>query len=431
VNILPDKVQKLQEQKSAEQGSFLHHVQRFFLHRHFALLWTGSTISSFGSYITSIGLPIAALLLLHASPVQMGLLAALGALPGLLAGLFIGVWVDRLPRRPILLVADLGRALLLAGIPLVAISGHLNLAWFYVITLLTGLLTVCFEVASLSFLPTLLTPGDLATGNSRLGISASLAEITGPPLAGLLIQLLTAPLAILLDALSFLLSALCLSQIRLPEHVRTSPSAAHPHLWSEMHEGLSELLHNPVLRPMAAYICTHMFFGGAYAALYLLYTVQLFGATPFAYSALVALGGIGALIGSFCANACTRRFGRGRTLLGSVVLFGPLTFCTPLATGPLPVLFMLMALPQLFGDAAFAVYSISEISLRQALVPDHLLGRVNACMHILSTSVTPLGALLAGLLSELIGVRLTLLIGSSGIFLASAWLLFSPLRHYK
>lgn len=405
-------------------------ARRFLLHRHFALLWLGSTISTFGSYITSIGLPVVALLFLHATSAQVGLLEAVGALPGLLAGLFIGVWVDRLPRRPIMLLANLGQAALLVIIPLLAVAGLLHLAWLYLVVLLTGLLAVCFEVASLSFLPALLTPDELTTGNSRLGTSESLAEVAGPPMAGLLISLLTAPVAILLDVLSFLFSAGCISLIRVSERAHVLPGE-RAHIWREMREGLSVLWGNPILRALAGYICTHTFFGGAYAALYLVYTFQLFGANPFAYSVLVALGGIGALVGSFGASYCARRFGVGRTLVGSSLFFGWLSFCTPLALGPWPLVFALMATAQLVGDSGFAVYSINEISLRQELVPGHLLGRVNACMHILSRGIMPLGALLAALLSTVLDVRMILLLGSSGIFLASAWLVFSPLWRYR
>lgn len=415
--------------RRASADKLLSRTRRFLLHRHFALLWTGTTVSRFGSYITSIGLPIAALLFLHATPAQMGLLAALGALPGLFVGLFIGVWVDRLPRRPLLLAADVARALLLALVPLSAALGMLSLMELYIVAVLAGLLTVSFEVASLSFVPTLLQSDELLTGNSRLGTSDSLAEIAGPPMAGLLISLMTAPLAILLDALSFLFSALCVSQIRVSES--RPASAERPHLWHEIREGLGVLWHNRLLRALAAYICTHNFFGGAFAALYLLYFVQLFGQRPFAYGILVAFGGLGALVGSFFAGQCARRFGSGRILVGSALLFGTLSFCTPLASGPLPLVFALMAFPQLVGDSGFAVYSINEISLRQTLVPEHLLGRVNACMHILSNSITPIGALLAGLLSEVIGVRLTLLVGCGGIFLSAGWLIFSPLWRYR
>lgn len=402
-------------------------LRRCLLHRHFALLWTGQTISSFGSHITSLALPLAALLLLRATPAQIGLLTALSAFPGLLLGLFIGVWIDRLPRRPLLIAADLGRALLLALIPLLAALGWLHLAWLYLVTVLVGLLNVAFEVASLAFLPTLLSSQELSTGNSRLGTSESLAEIAGPPLAGLLLQLLAAPMAILLDALSFLCSARCLGLLRVPERSR-GEMAEKSRLWSELYEGLWELLHNPLLRALGGYICTQTFFGGAFAALYLIYAMQLFGANPLAYSVLVACGGVGALIGSLCAARCARRLGIGRTLIASALCFGLLTFCTPLASGPAPLVFALLALSQLCGDCGFAIYSISEISLRQQIVPERLLGRINAGMHILSTGLMPPGALLAGLLSEAIGVRLTLLLGSSGIFLACAWLLFSPLR---
>ncbi len=409
-------------------------LRSFLLHRRFALLWTGQTVSSFGSHITGIGLPVAALLLLHATPTQIGLLAALSALPGLCMGLFIGVWVDRLPRRPILLTADIARALLLAVIPLITVLGLLHFAWLAVIAVLTGLFTVGFEVASLSFLPALLQPEELLTGNSRLATSSSLAEIAGPPLAGLLIQMLTAPVAILLDALSFLFSALCVGLIRLPGRPGEVPSVQpieRAHFGREVRAGLNYVLKDPLLRALAAYTCTQNFFGGTFAALYLVYTFQLFGASPLAYSLLVACGGLGALAGSFGATWCARRFGTGRVLIGSALLFGTLAFCTPLAAGPALVAFSLLALSQLVADAGFSVYSIGEISLRQQLIPHHLLGRVNACMHILSTGVLPLGALLAGLLSELVGVRLTLLVGSAGLFLAAIWLLFSPLRRLR
>ncbi len=422
---LTDK-QTRREAGDAWRSTSAHGLRRFLLSRHFALLWTGQTVSSFGSHITGLGLPIAALLLFHATPAQMGLLTALGAFPGLLLGLFIGAWVDRLPRRPVLIAADLGRALLLALLPLLAAFGWLHLAWLYVITVLVGLFTVAFEVASLAFLPALLAPVDLSIGNSRLGTSDSLAEIAGPPLAGLLIQWLTAPLAILLDALSFLCSAFCVGQIRVsaPGHPADAESTQ---LWREMREGLREFLRNPILRALGGYIGTHMFFGGAFAALYLLYAMQLFASDPFAYSILVACGGAGALLGSFGASWCARRSGPGRVLIAAALCFGLLSFCTPLASGPRPLVFALMALSQFFGDAGFAVYSINEISLRQKIVPTRLPGRVSAIMHILSNGTMPLGALLAGLLSELIGVRLTLLVGASGIFLASSWLLFSPL----
>lgn len=413
----------------APHASIRTRLTHWLLNRHFALLWTGATVSTFGSYITGMGLPIAALLLLRATPLQMGLLAACGALPGLLLGVFIGAWVDRLPQRPLMLLMDLSRAILLALIPLLALLGALHMIWLYLITILIGLCNVGFEVASLSFLPKLLTAEALVAGNSRLGTSSALAEVTGPPIAGLLIQFLSVPKAIVVDILSFLFSALCLSQIRTPERTQTIPAERKP-IWREIHEGLDLLRYHPILRAMAGYMCMQNFCGGAYAALYLIYMFQLFGANPFAYSVLVALGGIGAFGGSLGAEYCARRFGAGKMLISSALFFGLLSFGTPLAAGPLPIVFACCALTQLVGDAGFAIYSINEISLRQEIVPMHLLGRVNACMHILANGMLPLGALLAGLVSEFIGIRWTLLLGSCGMLLATGWLICSPLWRY-
>jgi len=405
-------------------------LRTFLLHRSFALLWTGQTISLFGSAISDLGLPLIAVVLLHATPAQLGLLTALGALPGAGLALLIGVWVDRWPRRSLMLLADSGRALLLAMLPLLAATGLLQFAWLAGIAALGSVCSVSFEVASLAFLPSLLPAEDLLTGNSRLAISSSLAEIAGPPLAALLISWLSAPLAVLLDACSFLCSALCLALIRQPGVlIRPVLQVEHVSTRRQISEGLRVLLGDPRLRALAIYTGLRSFFGGTFAALYLIYTFRLFGAL--ACGLLVACGGLGAFVGSWIAPCCARRLGSGRALITATLLFGVLAFGTPLAAGPPPVAFALLALSQLVGDVGFSIYTISEISLRQQLVPQALLGRVNACLHMLSTAALPPGALLAGLLSELIGIRLTLLVGACGMVLAVACLCASPLRHAR
>ncbi len=191
--------------------------RRFFINRAFALLWSGQTISTLGSHITGSGIPLIAILVLGADPAQVGLLAALSALPSLLFGLFIGVWVDRLPRRALLLLTDLVRALLLLSLPLAALSGLLHMAQLYIVTLLLSVCSVCFDTAYQAFLPQIISREQLVEGNSRLGTSSSLAEMGGPPLAGGLIQVIGAPLAVLFDALSFLVSALSIALIRRRE----------------------------------------------------------------------------------------------------------------------------------------------------------------------------------------------------------------------
>ncbi len=400
----------------------------FFINRNFGLLWSGQTISEFGSRITREGLPLAANLVLRATPVQMGLLAATGALPVLLVSLFAGVWVDRLRRRPLLIVADLARAVLLLSIPLAAVLRLLRIEQLYLVAALVGILTVLFEVANQSFLPGLVAHEQIVEANSKLSASSSLAEIGGPALAGVLVQAITAPLAILFDALSFLVSALCAGFIRAPE-AQPSPAQERQNLWREMQTGLRLLLGNPVLRAITLSTGTSNFFGGAFAALYGLFLIRELAVTPALYGVLVTFGGIGAFVGAFAASRFVRRIGLGRTLIGAALLSGAASLLTPLAGGPRIVTIAMLITSQLVGDFGREIYFINAVSLRQSIIPNHLLGRVNASAQFLTGGIWPLGAILAGLLSETIGMRYTLLIGAGlGFLLSSAWLLFSPLR---
>jgi MFS family permease len=400
----------------------------FIINRNFGLLWSGQTISEFGSRITREGLPLAANLVLQATPVQMGLLAAIGTLPVLLVSLFAGVWVDRLRRRPLLIVADLGRAVLLLSIPLAAMLGLLRIEQLYLVAALVGILTVIFEVANQSFLPGLVAREQIVEANSKLSASSSLAEIGGPTLAGVLVQAITAPLAILFDALSFLVSALCAGFIRVPE-ARPSPAQERQNLWREIQAGLRLLLGNPVLRAITLSTSTDNFFGGAFAALYGLFLIRELAVTPALYGVLVTFGGIGAFVGAFAAGRLVRRVGLGKTLIGAMLLSGAASLLTPLAGGPHLVIIAMLMASQLVGDFGREIYLINAVSLRQSIIPNHLLGRVNASAQFLTEGIWPLGAILAGLLSEAIGMRYTLLLGAGlGFLLSSAWLLFSPLR---
>lgn len=404
--------------------------QPLFINRSFGLLWIGQTISAVGSHITSSGLQLAAVLVLGATPLQMSLLAALGSAPALLIGLLAGVWVDRLPRRPILIVADLGRALLLLSIPLAALLGWLRIEQIYVVTALVGLFSVFFEVAYRSFLPTLLRSEQLVEGNSRLSASESLAEIGGPSLAGLLVQAITAPMAILFDSCSFLLSSLCIVLIHVPE---PAPAAVEgqPALWKDVREGWRGLLGNSSLRALAACSATWNFCGGTFATLYTLYVVRTLGLAPVVYGLLVTMGGIGALLGALIASREARRIGFGSLLIGSILLHGTMSLLTPLAGGPGIMVIVILMISQLAGDLGAALYFINEISLRQAITPERLLGRVNACLHFLVGGSMLIGSLVAVVVSELIGIRLTLAAGACGMALSAIWLLLSPLYRLR
>jgi MFS family permease len=403
--------------------------QRFFINRAFALLWTGQTISEFGSRITREGLPLAANLVLGATALQMGLLAAFGMLPVLLVSLLAGVWVDRVRRRPILIIADIGRALLLLSVPVAALLGVLRIEQLYVVTALVGALTVFFEVAHQSFLPTIVRREQIVEGNSKLSASGSLAEVGGPALAGVLVQAITAPFAILFDALSFLASALCIGLIRDPE---PAPVAEHQQFLRDVREGLRMVLSNPVLRAIALSTSTRSFCGGTFAALYGLYVIRVLKVTPSVFGVLVGMGGVGALLGAFMARSLVRRCGIGPVLIGSALLSSALMLTTPLASGPQLLVVLLLMLSQLLGDCAYEIYIIHSTSLLQMLVPQGSLGRASASLQFLAGGMVPLGALLSGVVAGMIGMRATLLIASLlALLLSSAWLIFSPVRRLR
>jgi MFS family permease len=401
---------------------------RWLISRNFALLWIGQTISAFGSRITREGLPLTANLVLRATAGQMGLLAAAGALPALLIGLLAGVWVDRLRRRPILIIADISRALLLGTIPLAAVLGVLRIEQLYLVAVLVGALTVFFEVANQSFLPTLVPREHIVEGNSKLSTSESLAEIGGPALAGVLVQVITAPVAILFDAFSFLASALCAGFIRVREPA-PSVTEERQSLWREMREGLRLVLGNPLLRATTAALSVRAFFGGAFATLYGLYVIRQLGVTPAIYGLLVTMGGLGALVGALLAGRIVRRLGLGTTLIGAMLLSGSVSVVTPLAGGPKLLVVALLMTTQLVGDFGMEVYLIHALSLRQSMIPDRFLGRANASANFLAGGMLTIGALLAGLVGGMIGMRLTLLIAAgAGLLISSSLLLFSPVR---
>ncbi len=392
----------------------------------FVKLWLGRTVSEIGSGISGTALPIVALLTLGATPGQMGLLQAVGDVPVLLFGLLAGVWVDRLRRRPLLIAADLGRALLIGLIPLAAWLGALNLTLLYGVAALAGVLTVLFNVADQSYLPALVEHEAILEGNSKLAASSAVAEIAGPSLGGVLVQTLTAPIAVLFDALSFLISAASLALIRRVEPPPPS-SSAPPDVRREIGEGLRLVWGDPVLRAVTLSAATFSLFGGAFATLYSLYLLRDLGLSPAVLGALIGAGGISALLGAGLVERVTRRWGVGRTLIGSLLCGTTVQLLVPLASGPPVVTVPILLLTQL-TDAALTIFFINETSLRQRRVPDHLLGRANASVQFAVGGIAPIGALVAGMLADGWGARPTLLLGNLGMIGAAAWMAFSPVR---
>ncbi len=398
-------------------------------HRDFRKLWAGQTISELGSRITREGLPYTALLVLHADPAQMGVLAALSGISVLIFGLAAGVWVERLRRRPILIGADVGRALILSTIPLAASWHWLSMAQLYAVAALAGVLTVFFDVANQTYLPSLVQPEQLLEGNTRLTFSSTAAEIVGPGMTGVLVQLITAPIAILLDAASFLFSALMVLLIRKPEPEPLHHQ--HQDLWTETLGGMQFIWAHPLLRPLAARSVTFFFFVGPMASLYILYAVDVLHLQPAALGIAIAMGGVGGTLGTVLSGYLVRRFGLGRALIGSAVMIAIGTSLLPLAHGRSASVMTFLLAQQLIGDFGYAIYFLNEMTLRQIAAPGHVLGRVNAAMQLLARGMMPLGALAGGLLASWIGVRQTIAVSVALTTLTIGWLLWSPVRRLR
>lgn len=392
-------------------------------HSDFVKLWTGQTISNFGSGITGIALPLTAVLALSASAAQMGILGALDGLAVVIFGLLAGALVDRVRRRPLLITSDLGRALLLGTIPLAALFGVLSMTQLYIVAALVGILTVFFNVADESYLPSLIPQEQLVEANSKLAMSDSLAEMSGPALAGPLVQLLGAPLAIAFDALSFLASALGVGLIRTPEPGSKLSAEHQQSAWRESIEGLRTLWQDSRLRALAISGGVFNFFGNFIGTLYILYIVRELHITALIVGFLVAAGGVSALVGTFIAGRVIRRIGLGLSIGGMLTFYGLTGSLTVLAYGPIYLAAAFLFAAQLIGDASVSIYFIAEVSLRQAIIPNELLGRVNASMQLVTRGALPVAAILAGILGGMIGLRPTIAIGVLGVIVAGLWLL--------
>ena len=358
----------------------------------------------------------------------MGTLAALGGLATLLIAPLAGIAVDRYRLRPILIASDLGRAVVISLIPIAAYHGALHLWTLYLVVGLAGILNVFFDVSYQSFTPSLVNRDRILEANSKLALSASTAEAIGPALSGSLIQILTAPIAMAIDAVSFLVSAASIAFIKKPEihkpHVEHLPSL------NELTAGFRFILSHPILRPIALRDGTTSFFWGFYSALYVLYCIDELKFTPFLLGIIVTLGGISSFVGSSTIPSISRRFQPGTILIGATLIQGISNLLIPFAQ-PGVTAILCMGGAQLLGDISFPVYNVQALTLRQSMTPPAVLGRVNGTMHLLFRGLIPIGALIGGSLAQYMGVRRTILASAIGILLASLWLIFSPVRALK
>jgi len=398
-------------------------------HADFLKLWSAETISQFGTQVSQLALPLVAILVLDATAFEVAALGTIEFLPFILFTLPAGVWVDRVPRRPILVVGDLGRAGLLATIPAAYIADVLTLAQLYVVGFLVGICTVFFDVAYQSYLPALVEREHIIEGNSKLVMSQSSAQVAGPGFGGLLVEIFTAPYAVLVDAISFLGSALFILRIR--KHEERPRAASHdgekPSLWTELKEGLRYVLDNPNLRAQAGCTATSNLFSNVAFAIFLVFAVRELELSPGVIGVVFSVAGAGSLVGAFTALRLSRRFGIGPTTIAVGMLWGPATLLMALApAGNDAVPFLVVA--SLASGFSIAVYNIIQVSYRQAICPPRLQGRMNSVMRFIVWGTIPIGALAGGALGSWVGLRETIVIGGVGGSLAVLWILLSPQR---
>ncbi|GAC1700192.1 MAG: MFS transporter [Candidatus Limnocylindrales bacterium] len=395
--------------------------------RDFLRLWTGQTVSEMGSVVTRTALPILAVLTLRAGALELGVLVASASVAVLLVGLFAGVLVDRLPRRPFMVGADAGRALLLLTIPVAAVAGRLGMEQLYVVAFLEAGLGSFFEVAYRSYLPGLVPPDRLLEANAKIGMTSAVAELGGPGIGGALVQLVSAPVAIFVDAVSYVVSAISIALIRSPER-GVAPIEVQRDLWRELAEGLRSVGRHPLLRPLALSLVTSALFGNFFAALYTLYALEELHLSPLLLGLVVSAGGVGSLAATGIVRPLTERFGLGPTLVWTRVAAGVLSFLVPLAGGPPLVAALFLFIPQLFGDGLATVSQINGITLRQLATPERLLGRVNGTTHVLLEGIAPIGAIAGALVAESLGIRTAVAVAVIGSFAGLVFLVWSPVR---
>jgi MFS family permease len=399
-------------------------------HRDFMKLWTGQTISEFGSQISNLAIPLLAAISLHATAFQFSALGVLNFLPFILFALPAGVWVDRLRRRYILIVGDAARCVLLGLIPVLWALGVLQMWHLLVLSFVIGIFTVFFDVAYQSYLPALIEREDLVDGNSKLQLTVSISQVAGPSVAGALIAAVTAPYAIVADAASYVVSTAFMLRMRhrenVPEHTDEAP---RPKMWPQVKEGLNWVVRHPWLRSISACTGTSNFFSSVIFSIFALYMVRTLGLSPLEIGFVFGVGSAGSIVGALVTNRLNTWIGVGPTILATIGTSSLAGLCYPLAprSFPLPLLMLGGAM---FGFGSVS-YNITQISLRQAITPERLQGRMNAAMRWIVWGTIPLGTLLGGGLATWYGLRTAIWVGAVGQVFAVTPVAIGSVRKVK
>jgi MFS family permease len=397
----------------------------------FLRLWTGRTISIFGSLITRMALPFVAILVLDAGAVEVAFLRTVDLAAALVFGLFAGAWVDRLRRRPILIWSDLIRAVLLLSIPAAYVLGALTLLQLFVVTIVAATLTVFADAADNAYLPTIVGRDELVPANGALAASGSAAEFTGFGISGFLVQVLTAPIAMLVDAITFVVSAILIATIRRPEPPPPRVEEREPVL-DEIRAGLRITFGDPTLRAFALAQMAQSAMWGVFGAIWILFAVRDLALGPAAIGLIAGVGGLGSFAGAIVANRSTRRWGVGPVSIVAMLLAAFGNLLIPLAPAGAPLLAAaFLCGQQLIGDGGVTLYDVTEASVRQSFVHDRALGRVGASFTVSSGMVQLAAGIAAGLAAEVIGLRNAAFLAPLGALAAAGALWFSPVRQLR
>lgn len=394
----------------------------------FLKLWTGQTAAQLAAQISFLAVPLVATVTLAATPFQMGLLAAVASLPSLLFGLQAGAIVDRRARRPIMIGADLVRAIMLAAIPAAWWFDMLSFPVLYLIVLVSGVGSLLFDVAYQAFLPSVVERHRLVEGNSKLELSRTASELAGPGVAGNLIQILGAPLTLLFNASLYLVSALTIWRIHVREHIDWLSHERDAGMWRRIQAGLGMIWRSGPLRAVVGARGVLNLFNAMLEAVFVLYVVRVLEVGPVALGIIFGIGGLGFLVGALLPALANRRLGLGAATAVALVVVGGSDLLVPLAEGSGWLVVPLLIGAQFFFGIGMTLFNVNQVSIRQVMVPDHLRGRAGATARFVAMGVVPIGALLGGLLGETIGLRQTLVLAAIGEIAAALWLWFSPLR---
>ena len=395
-------------------------------HRDFRRLWGAQAVSELGSQVTLLALPLTALLALHARPYEVALLATANTLPTLALGIPAGLWIDRVRRRPVMVAADLGRAASLVSVPAAYGIGVLTLPQLYAVAVVNGSLSILFEIASQAYLPSVVTPAQLIEANAKFEGSRVVAWTAGPGAGGGLVSLVTAPVALLADAASFVVSAGLIGSVVACE---TPPEPTHDPARStrrDLREGASYVLRHPYLRPLLASHALANLALGVVWAIVIVYAVRVLGLSAALVGVAFSLGQIGGFAGAVFARRLAKLAGVGRTIVAAFFLFGPATLLLAIATKTAAILFV--AVGWTFENLARALYGVSATSVRQALVPHHLQARAVGFTTTAGTGAFPLGTAIGGALAGGLGLRHAMLIGALISFLPFIPVTASPVR---